>query len=170
MKTKLLCYLGALLLLSGLFCSCEKEPEASVEYSTYYGFYASSKESIQPFSQKYPLLDSLCQQFHIDLFSLSTRQVWEIPTAKGHLSDGDEDAIAEFNERLLPEAEKIIDAYLHKFSALVFQEGEFLQLEIHCYLQKKVKIADMRRYSPRLREHIITSQRIRGHRPPAVEE
>ena len=158
MKTKLLCYLGALLLLSGLFCSCEKEPEASVEYFTSYWVRVSSEESIQPFSTpgNITLLDSLYQQFRIDLSELSRRQVWEKPSAKGHLSDEDEDAIAEFNERLLPEAEKIIAAYQQKFNALDFQEGEFLQLEIHCTLQKKIKIADMERYfQESLTEHVI---------------
>ncbi len=30
MKTKLLCFIGGILLISGLFCSCEKEPEVMI--------------------------------------------------------------------------------------------------------------------------------------------
>ena len=154
MKTKLLCILGSLLLLSALFCSCEKEPEASVLYYTSY-WAGVAEGSVLPLLN--PLedtpLDTRYKQFQNDLNRLSKRHEWEKTATKGHLSDVDEDAIAEFNDRLLPEVEELISTYQEKFNALEFPDGEFLRLNVHCSLYKKIKIADIDRYFSYIAEH-----------------
>lgn len=154
MKTKLLCYLGALLLLSGLFCSCEKEPEASVFYYTEYCISSSETRVWSLSDQQIIHLRDLYLQFNDDLRRLSERHKWEKTATKGNLPVGDEDAIAEFDNRLLPEVEELISTYQEKINALGFPDGDYFRLKILCTLYKEIKIADIvRHYSSYIAEH-----------------
>lgn len=91
--------------------------------------------------------DSLIMALYYDLNDLRKRQCFEVPAAKGHISDkdGDAAAIAEFHDRMLPEAEETISAYQEKLKALEFQDGEALHIIIRCSLRKTLKIADIER-------------------------
>ncbi len=134
--------LAGLLLLSGLFCSCEKEPEVTNCYSISYN------TKIEEGSVDYhydPTLElyRLRIQLATDLYKLTQYQSWEVPTTKGHINDGNSDAIAEFYNRLQTETVRLISTYKDAPPSYEFKDKEHFTITIDCSLVKSVKTADL---------------------------
>ena len=145
MKTKLLCFIGGILLISGLFCACEKEPEVTIHYFLYSST-SIEEDSVRPGGTEEPTrLDTLFADFARSLSA--KRKSWDVPAKRGQIAAEDEKARAEFH-LCLPSVEARIAQYQEIFQTLGLPDGQCLHLGITYELYKIVSYTDaMMRYT-----------------------
>ncbi len=145
MKTKLLCFIGGILLISGFFCACEKEPEVTIHYFLHSST-SIEEGSVRPgATEELTPLDTLFAGFFRNM--PETRKSWEVPAKRGLIAVEDEKARAEFQLRL-PYIEAHIAQYQEEFRALGLPDGQYVHLGITYELYKIVSYTDaMMRYT-----------------------